>query len=297
MHVFVTGATGWIGTAVVEELRGAGHSVVGLARSEASAAALTAAGVEVQRGSLEDHESLHAAATASDAVVNLAFDHDFTRFAESGAAESRAIETLAAALAGTQKPLAVASGVAFLPSGRLVTEDDVRDASVPFPRDPEGAAAAAAARGVRVSVVRLSPSVHGAGERHGFVPIVIGAARTRGISGYVGDGQNRWPGVHRRDAARLFRLAIERAAPHGVYHATADEGVPYREIAEIIGRRLNVPAVSLTGAQAGEHFGAFVRFAQIDVRASSARTQQALGWKPTEPTLLEDLDSAAYFPA
>jgi nucleoside-diphosphate-sugar epimerase len=178
----------------------------------------------------------------------------------------------------------------------MVTEDDVRDPSVSFPRDPESVAAAAAARGVRVSVVRLSPSVHGAGD-HGFVPIFIGLAREHGVSAYVGEGTNRWPGVHRRDAARLYRLALERNAEHAVYHAVADEGIPVREIAEVIGRRLNLPVASMSGDDVDAHFGWFARFAQIDAPASSAKTRQSLGWNPTDSGLLEDLDSAAYFPS
>lgn len=178
-----------------------------------------------------------------------------------------------------------------------MTEDDVRDPNaVPFPRNPESVATALAARGVRVSVIRLAPSVHGAGD-HGFVPIVIGLARERGVSAYVGTGENRWPGVHRRDAARLYRLALERAAEHAVYHAVADDGVPFREIAGVIGRRLNLPVVSVSGDDVAAHFGWFAHFAQLDAGASSAKTRQSLAWHRDEPTLLDDLDSAAYFPA
>lgn len=298
MRVFVTGATGWVGSAVIEELRGAGHTVVGLARSDAAAAALASAGIAVHRGSLEDLESLRAGAAASDAVIHTAFNHDFSRFAENGAAERSAIDALGSALAGTGRTLIVTSGVALIAPGRVVTEDDVRDpGAAHFPRDPESAAAAAAARGVRVSVIRLSPSVHGAGEHHGFVPIVIGLAREHGVSAYVGDGNNRWPGVHRRDAARLYRLALERGAEHAVYHAVADEGVPFREVAGVIGRRLNLPVVSISGDDVDKHFGWFAMFAQADAPASSAKTRQSLGWQPTESALLEDVDSAAYFPA
>jgi nucleoside-diphosphate-sugar epimerase len=198
-------------------------------------------------------------------------------------------------LAGTGKTLIVTSGVGLIAPGRLITEDDGRDNTVPFPRDPETVAAAVAARGVHVSVIRLAPSVHGKGD-HGFVPIVIGMAREHGVSAYAGEGNNRWPGVHRRDAARLYRLALERGAEHAVYHAVADEGFPFREIATIIGRQLNVPVVSLSGDEIGAHFGWFAHFAQIDAPSSSAKTRQSLAWQPTEPTLLADLDSAAYFP-
>jgi nucleoside-diphosphate-sugar epimerase len=297
MRVFVTGATGWVGSAVTEELRAAGHSVLGLARSDAGAAALASAGVAVHRGSLEDPDSLVAGAAAADAVIHTAFNHDFTRFAENGAAERRALEALGSTLAGTGKTLIVTSGVGLIAPGRLVTEDDVRDPNaVPFPRDPETVSAAVAARGVRVSVIRLAPSVHGKGD-HGFVPTVIGLARKHGVSAYVGEGNNRWPGVHRRDAARLYRLALERSAEHAVYHAVADEGLPFRDIAGIIGRRLNMPVVSLSGDDVAAHFEWFEHFAQMDANASSTKTRQSLAWHPSEPTLLEDLDSEAYFPS
>ncbi len=296
MHVFVTGATGWVGSAVTQELRAAGHTVTGLARSDAAAAALTSAGIAVHRGSLEDLESLRTGAADSDAVIHTAFNHDFSRFAENGAVERTAIEAIGSVLAGTGRPLVVTSGVALVAPGRVVTEDDVRDPNDPFPRDPESVAAAAASRGVRVSTIRLSPSVHGAGEHHGFVPILIGIARERGVSAYVGDGKNRWPGVHRSDAARLYRLALERAAEHAVYHGVAEEGVPFREIAEVIGRHLNVPVVSISEGDSDAHFGWFARFAQIDAPASSAKTQRTLAWHPNGPGLIDDLDSAAYFP-
>jgi len=298
MHVFVTGATGWVGSAVSEELRAAGHAVTGLARSDAGAAALTAAGVAVHRGSLEDLASLRAGAAAADAVIHTAFNHDFSRFAENGAAERSAIDAIAGALAGTGKTLIVTSGVGLIAPGRTVTEDDVRDpnSDAHVPRDPEAAAAAAAARGVHVSVIRLAPSVHGAGD-HGFVPRIIDIAREQGKSAYPGDGDNQWAGVHRRDAARLYRLALERGAEHAVYHAVADERVPFREIAGVIGRRLNIPVVSASGDDIAAHFGWFAMFAQMDARASSAKTQRVLGWHPAEPALLADLDSSAYFPS
>ena len=298
MRVFVTGATGWVGTAVIEELVNAGHTVTGLARSEAAAASLASAGVAVQRGSLEDLASLQAGAAASEAVIHAAFNHDFSRFAENGEAERNAIAALGSALVGTTRPLIVTSGVAMLAPGRVATEDDVRNPiAVPFPRDPETAAVAVAERGVRVSLIRLAPSVHGAGEHHGFVSRVIALAREHGASAYIDNGENRWPGVHRRDAARLYRLALERSAEYAVYHAVADEGVVFRDIAEVIGRRLNVPVVSTSGDGVGAHFGAFAMFAQIDCRASSAKTRQLLGWHPTEPALLADLNSTAYFPS
>jgi nucleoside-diphosphate-sugar epimerase len=297
MHVFVTGATGWVGSAVVEELLGAGHTVTGLARSDQSAAALAAAGAAVLRGSLEDLDSLRAGAAASDAVIHTAFNHDFSRFAENGAVERTAIDALASALAGSSRPLIVTSGVALVAPGRVVTEDDFRDPNATaFPRDPESAAAAAAKGGIPVSIIRLAPSVHGKGEHHGFVPVLIGIARQHGASAYVEDGNNRWPGVHRRDAARLYRLALDRAAEYAVYHAIADEGVPFREIADAIGRGLNVPVVGKSAGDADAHFGWFARFAQLDAPASSVKTRETLGWRPTEASLLDDLNGDAYLP-
>jgi nucleoside-diphosphate-sugar epimerase len=295
MRVFVTGATGWVGSAVIKELRAAGHTVTGLARSDEAAAKLESAGIAVQRGSIEDLDSLRSGAAASDAVIHTAFNHDFSRFAENGAAEQLAIDALSSTLAGSDRPLIITSGIGLIAPGRVVTEDDVRDPNAPLPRNPESAAAAAAARGVRVSIVRLPPSVHGKGD-HGFVPAVIGMAREHGKSAYVGEGNNRWPGVHVRDAARVYSLALERAAEYAVYHAVARESVPFREIAGVIGRRLNIPTVSVTGDDIAAHFGWFARFSQMDAAASSTKTQQILGWKPAEPGLLEDLDSTAYFP-
>lgn len=296
MRVFVTGATGWVGSAVIQELRTAGHAVVGLARSDASAAELEKLGVGVRRGSLEDIESLRAGAVGADAVVHAAFNGDLTKFAENAAVELRAIEALGGALAGTRKTLVVTSGVAMIKPGQVVTEDDSRDSSVKFPRDPETAATAVAKRGVHVSVVRLSPCVHGAGETHGFLPLTIAAARAHGVSAYVDKGENRWAGVARRDAARLFRLALERSAEHAVYHAVAEEGVRCRDIADAIGRKLDLPVVSVTGPAIAAHFGEFAPFAQIDASASNAKTRAALAWEPIEPGILADLNGTAYFP-
>jgi nucleoside-diphosphate-sugar epimerase len=292
MHVFVTGATGWVGSALVEELIGAGHQVTGLSRSEAKAAALVAAGAAVLHGTLDDLDKLRAAASAADAVVHTAFNHDFSKMAENSAQDFRAIETLGAALEESQRPLLVTSGVALLAPGRLALEADLPPSTESWPRKSEAAAQALAARGVRVATVRLAPSVHGAGD-HGFIPILIGLAREKGVSAYVGDGLNRWPGVYRLDAARLYRLALEQGATEPVYHAIADEGVAFKDIAAVIGRRLGIPVES----RGPEHFGWFGSFAGADMPASSAHTQSVLGWKPTGPDLLRDIDQAAYYTA
>ena len=291
MKVFVTGATGHVGSAVVEELLRAGHQVVGLARSEANQQALTRMGAQFHRGSLEDLGSLRQAAASSEGVIHCAFNHDdYTKFVENGAAEKHAIEALGSALAGSNRPLVFASGVAMLAPGKLATEEMVRSADLRFPRNPEGAAFAFASRGVRVSAVRLSPTTHGRGDKIGFVPSIIRAAREHGVSVYVGEGQNRWPAVHRLDAAVLFRLALEKGVAGARYHAVAEEGVPFKEIAELIGRCLRLPAESRNAEQAKAHFGVFAMFASIDQRASSERTQRELGWAPKQIGLLADIE-------
>jgi len=293
MRVFVTGATGFVGTAVVRELIDASHPVLGLARSDAGAKSLIAAGAQVHRGSLEDLESLRSGAAAADGVIHTAFIHDFNNYAPAAEADRRAIETLGGALAGSDRPLIVTSGTLLVQRQKsLATEEDAPTSN--FPRKSEEAALALAARGVRASVLRLPPSVHGNGD-HGFVPHLISTAREKGVSVFIGDGLNRWPAVHRSDAAHLYRLMLEKSSIGARYHGVADEGVPTREIAEVIGRGLNVPVVSKSGEEAADHFGWIARFFAIDGPASSARTQEQLGWRPVQPGLIADLNAEHYF--
>jgi len=291
MRVFLTGATGFIGSAVIQELLGAGHQVLGLTRSDEGAQKLAAAGVEVHRGTLEDLDSLRRGAEAADGVIHLAFIHDFSQYQKAAAVDHRAIETLGAALAGSQRPLVVTAGLAGLSTGRLSTEQDV---PAGVGRTSEPAALALVAQGVRASVVRLASSVHDAGDQ-GFVPYLIGLARQKGESAYVGEGLNRWPAVHRRDAAQLFRLALEQGQAGARYHGAADEGIPFRDLAALIGRHLNVPVVSKPVEQAADHFGWMGSFAGMDMAASSTLTQQWLNWHPTHPGLLADLEQGHYF--
>ena len=292
MRVFVTGASGWIGSAVVPELLGAGHTVVGLARSDASAAALEAAGAEVLRGSLDELDSLRKGAETADGVVHLAFIHDFSDYERSVETDLRAVETLGAALEGTGKPLVNTAGLAGMTFGRPATERDPIGDSSPRAAS-ERTTLGLADRGVRSSVVRLAPSVHGEGDS-GFIATLAGIARQKGVSGCIGDGANRWPAVHRLDAARLFRLALEQAPAGSVLHGAGDEGIPLRAIAEVIGRTLDLPVVSVPPERADEHFGWLGRFLAADIPASSALTQELLGWRPTHPGLLDDLEAGYY---
>lgn len=306
MRVFVTGASGWIGSAVVPELIGAGHRVVGLARSDASAAALTAAGADVRRGTIDDLDILRSAAEDSDGVIHLAFKHDIAfsgGFQDAADADRRAVETFGDALAGSDRPFVLASGILGLAPGRTATERDGRDPGPAEERLGGGprtrlttarTALALASRGVRSSVVRLPPTVHGDGD-HGFMATLVGVARDRGVSGHVGDGANRWPAVHRFDAATLFRLAVEEAPAGSVLHAVADEGVPIRDVAEVIGRHLGLPVASVAAEDAGEHFGWLGAFIGLDAPASSALTRRELGWRPVRPGLVDDLGEGHYF--
>jgi nucleoside-diphosphate-sugar epimerase len=292
MRIFVTGATGFVGSAIVPELIGAGHQVLGLARSDAAAASLTAAGADVQRGSLDDLESLRRGTSAVDAVIHAGFIHNFANYAAAAETDRRAIETIGAVLAGSDRPFIVTSGTALTAPGRIAAEQDAANST--FPRKSEEAAASASAGGARVSVLRLPPSVHGVGD-HGFVPLLIRIAREKGVSAYVGEGLNRWPGVHRLDAARLYRLVLESGSLAARYHAVADEGVTFREIAQVIGRRLNIPVVGKSPQEAEAHFGWFAHFVGLDCPASSARTQEQLGWRPTQASLIPDIDQPSYF--
>jgi nucleoside-diphosphate-sugar epimerase len=305
MRIFVTGASGWIGSAVVPELLSAGHEVVGLARSDASAQRLESAGALIQRGDLDDPDGLAKAASDSDGVVHLAFQHEVAfggNFAAAGAADRRAVEAMGTALAGSDRPLVLASGMLGLTvPGRAATEDDGLVPGSEVRANPAGIRAATAlftlslrGVGVRSSVLRFPPTVHGDGD-NGFVATFVAIARQKGTSGYVGEGTNRWPAVHRSDAARLVRLAVESAPAGSVLHAVGDEGVAFRQIAQAIGRHLDVPTSSVSPVEAGEHFGALGHFVALDSPATAVITQELLGWEPTGPSLIEDLDQDHYY--
>ncbi len=319
MRVFVTGATGFIGSAIVQELINAGHQVVGLARSDAAAKSLVAAGAQVHRGNIQDLESLRRGAAAADGVIHTAFFHDIMHMGLStrlrvmlggspggivsrflGAAvgaDRRAIETLGKALAGPDSPLIAAFGTMALKPGRLATEDDAYDPnSVGSVRgESENAMLELASRGVRASVVRLPPVVHGVGDRAGFAPRLFQIARKKGVSGYMGDGSNRWPAVHRLDAALLFRLALEKGSAGARYHAVAEDGVPVRDIADVIGKRLNVPVAGKSPDEAAKHFSWLSMFLSVDNPVSSKWTQEELEWQPKQPGLIDDIERPSYF--
>ena len=296
MRVFVTGASGFVGSAVVKELLQAGHQVLGMVRSDSGAEAVKQAGAEPYRGDIYDLDSLKKGAAQCDAVIHTAFNHDFTKFKENCETDRQVIMALGAALAGTNKPLVVTSGVGLLNYGRLVTENDKVPGSDVIPRSAseEAAYAVAEQQGVNSYIVRLPPSVHAAGD-HGFVPILIGIAKEKGAAAYIGEGNNQWPAVHRLDAAALYRLIIEKQPAQKVYHAVAEQGIPFKQIAAAIGKALQVPVVSKDGADAEAHFTWFKHFASIGCPASSTQTREVLGWKPVHAGLLEELVPGIYF--
>ena len=294
MRVFVTGATGFVGTAIVQELINAGHQVLGLARSDASAKKLTDAGAEVHRGDLEDLDSLRSGAAQAEGVIHAGFIHDFTRFAEVCEIDKIAIETIGRILAGSDRPFIVTSGTALISPGKLATENTLPPVNPDWPRASEQTADEVAVSGIRAATVRLSPSVHGDEDKHGFIPILVNIAKEKGVSAYVSEGQNRWNAVHRLDAAHLFRLALENATSGARYHAAAEEAITVKTIAEAIGKQLNIPIISVAPEAAAEHFGWFSHMAAIDCPTSSQWTQEHLNWHPTNVSLLTDIENGIY---
>ncbi len=296
MHVFVTGATGWIGSTIARELVGTGHQVAGLVRSESNAAALSAMGATPVLGSLDDLGLLQRSASAADGVIHTAFGLDFAKFAAMSEQERQVIEAFGEVYRGSDRPVIATSGFGLLPRGETFTEDVFPAPPIPgFPRAPEPAVVRLLERGVRATVVRLPRSVHGRGERHGFVPMLAALAREKGVSAYVGDGVNLWPSVHRLDAAHVFCLAVEHGGQGGPFHAVADHGVPYRRVAEAIGRQLDVPVRSLTDEEAAAHFGPLALWVAGNGPASSQRTRERLNWTPREADLIGDIDHPDYF--
>ena len=295
MRVFLTGANGWVGSAIARDLLDAGHAVVGLVRSREKGEALAAAGVTPLLGSLRDLDVIRAGAGDADGIIHTAFGLDISKIVELAEEDRQAIETFGEVFAGSDRPVVITGGVGVMPAGETFKED-ARPPIIPeFPRASEQTAWALAGRGLRASVVRLPRSVHGVGERHGFVPMLAAVARERGVSAYVGDGQNLWPSVHRLDAARVFRLALERGARNEAFHAIAEERVPYRLIAEAIGRQVGVPAKSLTPEEAEAHFGGLAMWVAGNGPASSERTRAVLGWEPKERGIISDIDRPDYY--
>jgi nucleoside-diphosphate-sugar epimerase len=294
MRVFVTGAAGFIGSETTKELIANGHQVVGLARSEENVKTLERLGAEVHRGSLQDLDSLRSGARDADGVIHLAFIHDFAKFAENGAIDKTAIEAMGDVLVGTNKPFIVTSGTGLIAPGVMITEDMRRDSSAHVPRVSEQTGLAYASRGVRAMAIRL-PQVHGAPGRAGLISYLVEIARQKGTAAYVGEGAERWAAAHRPDVARLYRLALEKGAADGVYHAVGEEGVPMRQIIEVIGRALGVPTVSIKKEEAGDYYGPLAMFAGLDMPASSRLTQQRLGWTPVGIGLIDDIGQPGYF--
>ncbi|WDF55734.1 SDR family oxidoreductase [Mucilaginibacter sp. KACC 22063] len=295
MRVFVTGASGFVGSAIVDDLIKAGHQVLGLARSESSVEKVKAAGADVHHGDIYDLESIKQGAMQCDAVIHTAFNHDFSKFKDNCETDRKVIATLGEALRGTEKPLVVTSGVGLLRSDHIVTEDELPQSSEVMPRAAsEEAARAAAAQGVDAYIVRLPPTTHDKGD-HGFIPMVINMDKEKGMAAYVGDGSNRWPAVHRSDAATLYRLIIEKRPELKVFHPVAEEGIPFREIAEAIGKGLQLPVESKSGEEAAAHFGWFLHYASFNCPSSSEKTRAALNWEPKGPSLMADLEAGHYF--